>query len=67
MDIHRETIIPCHYHVAGYKNVYCYNPKYWDRQALQTLYLDQTPHNLASDQGLHCLPYIQQNCTYING
>ena len=25
---------------------------------------DQTPHHAASDQGLHCLPLVQQFYTY---
>ena len=37
------------------------NPKYWDRQAFaNSVDPDQLPQNVASDQGLHCLPYIKQ-------
>ena len=37
------------------------NPKYWDRQAwTNSVDPDQTPQNAASDQGLHCLPLVQQ-------
>ena len=33
--------------------------KYWDRQAFaNSVNLDHMPHSVASDQGLHCLPYI---------
>ena len=36
------------------------NRKYWDRRALaNSVAPDQTPHNAASDQGLHRLPLIQ--------
>ena len=41
-------------------------PKYWARQAFaNSVDPDQTPQNAASDQGLHCLPYIQQYVTHI--
>ena len=53
----------------GLLNCYCYTvgilkchiyPKYWDRQAREnSVDPDQTPHNAASDLGLHCLPLIQ--------
>ena len=37
------------------------NPKYWDKSALaNSVDPDQMPQNVASDLGLHCLPYIQQ-------
>ena len=37
------------------------NPEYWDRQDwLNRVDPDQMPQNAASDQGLHCLPLIQQ-------
>ena len=36
------------------------NPKYWDRQAFANrVDPDQMLHNVASDQDLHCLSYIQ--------
>ena len=38
-----------------------YYPKYSDRQALvNSVDSDQTPQNAASDQGVYCLPLIQQ-------
>ena len=33
----------------------------------QTVDPDQMPQNTASDQDLHCLPYIQQYFRYISG
>ena len=40
---------------------YCNNLKYWDRQAwANCVDPDQMPQNAVSDQGLHCLPLIQQ-------
>ena len=37
------------------------NPKYWDSQAwANSVDPDQMPQNAESDQGLHCLPLIQQ-------
>ena len=37
------------------------NPKYWDRQPrANSADPDQMPQSVASDQGLHCLPLIQQ-------
>ena len=42
-------------------STYGNNPKYWDRQAFaNSADPDQTPQITASNQGLHCLPYIQQ-------
>ena len=42
---------------AGYSNIH----KYWDRQTCaNNVDLDQTPQKMASDQGLHCLPLIQE-------
>ena len=33
------------------------NPKYWNREAFaNSVDPDQMPQNVASDQGLHCLP-----------
>ena len=41
--------------------IYCNNPKYWDRRAFaNSVDPDQMPQNAASDQGLHCLPYMQR-------
>ena len=46
--------------------VYRNNPGYWDRQAFaNSVDPDQTPQYAASDQGLHCLPYIQQYFKHI--
>ena len=48
------------------KTTYHIYSKYWDRQAwANPIDLDQIPHNMvsqnmASDQGVHCLPFIQQ-------
>ena len=43
--------------VYWYRN----NLKYWDRLAFaNSIDPDQMPQNVASDQGLHCLLYIQQ-------
>ena len=40
---------------------YRIDPKYWDRHAwANSADPDQTPRPAASDQGLHCLPIIQQ-------
>ena len=40
---------------------YYYNPKYWDKQAwANSVDPDQTPQKAAFNQGLHCLPLIQQ-------
>ena len=45
-----------------YQSEYCNNPKYWDRQAwANSVDPDQMPQNVASDQGLQCLPLIQHN------
>ena len=42
-------------------------PKYWDRQAwANSVDPDQMPQNVASDQGLHCLPLIQHYFRQIN-
>ena len=49
----------CTFHIPKYRN----NPKYWQRHSWSwenSLDLDQTPQNPVSDQGLHCLPFIQQ-------
>ena len=38
-----------------------YNTKYWDIQTCaNSFYPDQMLQKVASDQGLHCLPFIQQ-------
>ena len=38
-----------------------YEPNYWDINArTNSVDPDQTPHNAASDQGLHCFPLTQQ-------
>ena len=43
------------------------NPEYWDRQAFaNSLDPDTTLQIMASDQGLHCLPYIQQYLRHIS-
>ena len=40
--------------------------KYWDKQAfVNSVDPDLTLQNVASDQGLHCLPYIQQYFSHI--
>ena len=40
---------------------YLNHPKYWNRQARANgVDLNQAPKNMASAQGLHCLPFIQQ-------
>ena len=55
-----------------YKNSYdlhkfCNNPKYWDRQAFaNSVEPNQMQQNVASNQGLHCLPYKQQYFKLIN-
>ena len=37
------------------------NPRYWDREVwANSVDPDQMPHSVASDQGLHCLPLVQQ-------
>ena len=42
------------------KSFYHNIPKYGDRQASSnSVDPDQMPQNVASDQGLHCLPLIQ--------
>ena len=39
-------------------NIYQNNPKYWDRQAFaNSVDPDQIPHNVVSDQVLHCYTY----------
>ena len=46
---------------------YWNNPKYCDRHiCAHSVDQDQTPHNAASDMGLHCLPLIQQEFRHIN-
>ena len=36
-------------------------PKYWDRKAwANSVDPDQMPQNVASDQGLYCLPLLKQ-------
>ena len=36
-------------------------PKFWNRLAIANIVdPDQMPQNAASDQGLHCLPYMQR-------
>ena len=48
-------------------STYHKNPKYWDRQACaNSVDPDQMPQNAASDQGLHCLPLVQQYFKHIN-
>ena len=52
-----EQIHSFYLYIHDYHN----NPKYWERQALaNSVNPDQMPHSVASDQGLHCLPLIQQ-------
>ena len=47
--------------------VYRNNPKFRDRQAWEnSAEPDQTPLNVASDQGLHCLPLMQQYLRFID-
>ena len=46
-------------HLLQYRN----NPKYLVRKVLQT---HQALQNTASDQGLYCLPYIQQCFRCVN-
>ena len=42
------------------------NPKYWGMQAFtNSVDPDQMPNNVLSDQGLHCLLYIQQYFRHI--
>ena len=49
------------------KSAYHNNLKYWDRQACaNSVDPDQMPQNAASEQGLHCLPLIQQYFRHIN-
>ena len=44
------------------RRFYRNNPKYWDRETFaNSVDPDQTPHSVASDQLLHCLPYIYSN------
>ena len=44
------------------------NPTYWDRQAyVNSIDPDLMPQNTASDQGLHCLPLIQQALATMTG
>ena len=53
----------------GKESKICYpkNPKYWDRQAwAKSEEPDQTPQNMAPDQGLHCLLLIKQYFGHIN-
>ena len=48
--------------------IYRDNPKYRERQAFaKSEDPDQTPQNVASDQGLHCLPYTQHYFRWIKG
>ena len=48
--------------------MYLVYPKYWNRQSwANSVDPDQTPQNAASDQGLHCLPLIQQQLNMISG
>ena len=43
------------------KFTYINNPTYLDRQALANCVdPDKRPQNMATDQGLHCLPLIKQ-------
>ena len=47
--------------VVRFDNSYRTYSSYSDRQTLaNSIDPDQTPQNAASDQGLHCLPVIQQ-------
>ena len=49
------------------KHIYRNNPRYRDRKAfVDSVDLDQMPQNTASDQILHCLPYIQQYFRHIS-
>ena len=52
----------------GSENInYRNNPKYLDILARSnSLDPDQTPQNAASDQGRHCLPFVQQYFHYEN-
>ena len=44
------------------------SPKYKDRQAFaNSVAPDQMLQNIISDQGLHCLSYIQQYFRHLNG
>ena len=48
--------------------LYHNSPNYWDRQAwANSIVPDQMLQNAASDQGLHCLPLLQQYFKQING
>ena len=43
------------------KRAYCFYPVYSDKKVwANSVVPDQTPQIVASDQGLHCLPLIQQ-------
>ena len=49
------------------KKAYHNYSKYWGRQAYSiSVDPDQTLQNAASDQGLQCLPFIQQYFSHIN-
>ena len=53
-----------HTMLGGYRN----NPKNWDILAFaNSVDPDKMPQNMASDQGLHCLTYIQQYFRHSNG
>ena len=57
--------IPCHREATSIE--YHNKPKYWDRQAsANSVDPDHMPQNVASDQGLHCLPLIQQYSRHIS-
>ena len=58
-------ILYCLHKISDY--IFCNNLKYWNRQACaNSVDPDQMPHNVASDQCLHCLPYIQQYFRHIS-
>ena len=48
--------------------MYCNNPKYWERQALANGDdPGQKAQNAASDQDLHCLPYLSNTLDTTTG
>ena len=49
------------YHSLLHRFGFCINHKYLDKQVwANSVNPDQMPQNVASDQGLHCLPLVQQ-------
>ena len=58
---HQSSYIFLFLYLVCLSDYYCNNPSYWDRQAwASSVDPEQMLQNVASDQGLHSMPFIQQ-------